>query len=185
MLRHCAWIFVVFLAASAFAQTSTDQPRMFLPKDTFYGWAEFDFAPPHNEIDPNLCRGNASQYGGSNAPCNLFVRWEAQGRVEAWPFGKGIFRRIFFSWDPKFYFGKNVPQALYTYSFDAIGLENEWGGGVALPKGFEARLTQHFLFTRLGGRAQDLGAAYLGNNGPYGRYFDIGVRKYFGHRRMN
>ena len=31
--------------------------RMFFPRDMFWGWAQFDLAPPHNEIDPNLCAG--------------------------------------------------------------------------------------------------------------------------------
>ena len=37
--------------------------RMFFPRDMFWGWAQLDLAPPHNEIDPNLCAGNAGQYG--------------------------------------------------------------------------------------------------------------------------
>src|ERR1022692_4394483 len=45
--------------------------RMFFPRDMFWGWAQFDLAPPHNEIDPNLCAGNAGQYGGANAPCSF------------------------------------------------------------------------------------------------------------------
>ncbi|MBA3914919.1 MAG: hypothetical protein H0X25_13945 [Acidobacteriales bacterium] len=156
---------------------------MFFPKDMLWGWTQFDLAPPHNEIDPNLCRGNAADYGGKNAPCSLFARYMVSGYVEAFPFGRGIFRRFFLDWDPKFFFGKNVPQALYTYSFDPIGLENAWGGGLVLPKGFEVRLNQHFLFTRFGDRSKNLGAADLGTDGPYGRYFSIAARKTFGRRR--
>jgi hypothetical protein len=44
-------------------------------------------------------------------------------------------------------------------------------------------VTQHFLFDRLGARDRNLGTADLGNNGPWGRYNTIGVRKYFGTRR--
>ena len=42
--------------------------RMFFPRDTLWGWAQFDLAPPHNDIDPNLCAGNAGQYGGVTLP---------------------------------------------------------------------------------------------------------------------
>jgi hypothetical protein len=50
-------------------------------------------------------------------------------------------------------------------------------------KGFEMRVTQHFLFDRFGVRDRYLGQADLGANGPWGRYNTIGVRKYFGTRR--
>ena len=50
-------------------------------------------------------------------------------------------------------------------------------------KGFEMRVTQHFLFSRFGARDRNLGPADLGPNGPWGRYNMIGVRKYFGQRR--
>ena len=53
--------------------------RMFFPRDMFWGWAQFDLAPPHNEVDPNLCGGNAGQYGGVNAPCSLFARYMLSG----------------------------------------------------------------------------------------------------------
>jgi len=97
--------------------------------------------------------------------------------------GRGQFRRFFLFGDSHFLFGKNVPQNLYTWSFSAIGLEQSWGGGIYLGKGFEMRVTQHFLFTRFGVRDRNLGPADLGPNGPWGRYNAIGVRKYFGERR--
>ena len=40
-----------------------------------------------------------------------------------------------------------------------------------------------FLFDRLGARDRNLGVADLGNNGPWGRYATVGVRKTFGTRR--
>jgi hypothetical protein len=157
--------------------------RMFFPKDTLYGYAQFDLAPPHNEIDPNLCAGNAGSYGGANAPCSLFARYMISGLLEVRPFGKGQLRRFMLFGQPSFLFGKNVPQNLYTWSWDAIGIEHSWGLGVYIAKGFEFRVTQHFLFDRLGARDRNLGTADLGNNGPWGRYNAVGVRKYFGTRR--
>jgi hypothetical protein len=181
------------LSMSGWLSAQTDPPqrtvthdsteRMFLPRDTFWGYGQFDLAPPHNEIDPNICRADAGISGGVNDPCNAFARYMISGYVEAHPFGRGEFRRFFLFGEPRFLFGKNLPQTLYTWSMDAIGLENSWGGGLYLGKGFEVRVTQHLLFTRFGARDRNLGPADLGPNGPWGRYNTIGVRKYFGTRR--
>ena len=172
------------VALQAQSDSVTDKSdRTFFPHDALWGYAQLDLAPPHNEIDPNLCAGNARDYGGANAPCSLFARYMLSGLLEVRPFGKGQFRRIMFFGQPAFLFGKTVPQALYTWSPDAIGIEHSWGLGVYIAKGFEFRVTQHFLFDRLGARDRNLGPADLGNNGPWGRYNAIGVRKYFGTRR--
>jgi hypothetical protein len=159
------------------------QERMFFPQDMVWGYTQFDLAGPHNEIDPNLCKAEAGQFGGVNAPCTAFARYMISGYFEIRPFGRGIFRRLMLFGEPKFLFGRNTPQTLYTWSFDAIGIERSWGLGIYLGKGFELRATQHSLFQRLGSRDRNLGAADLGPNGPWGRYNTIGVRKYFGTRR--
>jgi hypothetical protein len=165
------------------SQAAEPQPRLFLPKDTFWGWAELDLAPPHNEIDPNLCAANASQYGGINDQCSLFARYMISGMLEVRPFGRSELRRFMVFGAPTFLFGKTIPQTLYTWSPDAIGIEHSWGGAVYIGKGLEFRVTQHFLFDRLGARNTYLGGADLGNNGPWGRYMTVGVRKWFGTRR--
>lgn len=159
--------------------------RLFFPRDTFWGWAQLDLAPPHNEVDPNLCAGDsgAPQYGGANAPCSMFARYMLSGILEVRPFGQTILRRFMLFGAPTFLFGKNLPKTLYTWSPDAIGIEHSWGAGIYLNKGFEFRITQHFLFDRLGARNTNLGPADLGNNGPWGRYMTVGVRKTFGTRR--
>ena len=178
-------LILAFVYPQLIAQQAARSPqeRTFLPSDALWGYAQFEIAPPHNEIDPNLCAANAGNYGGVNAPCNAFARYMLSGLVEVRPFGRGIFRR-FMLWDePHFLFGRNVPQTLYTWSFDAIGVEHSWGAAIYMGRGFEMRVTQHFLFDRFGARDQHLGPADLGNNGPWGRYNSIGVRKYFGTRR--
>jgi hypothetical protein len=157
--------------------------RMFFPRDTFWGWVQADLSPPHNEIDPNLCAGNSGQYGGVNAACNMFARYMLSSILEVRPFGRGPLRRFMVFGAQAFLFGKNVPKTLYTWSPDAIGVEHSWGAGVYIDKGFEFRITQHFLFDRLGARDKYLGVADLGSNGPWGRYFAVGVRKSFGTRR--
>jgi hypothetical protein len=179
------FLLTVLLTAGSHAQqaNSKAQDRMFLPSDTFYGYAQFDLAPPHNEIDPNICRADAGTFGGVNAPCNAFARYMFSGLLEVRPFGRGQFRRFMLFGEPRFLFGKNIPQTLYTWSFDAIGVEHSWGAAIYLGKGFDIRVTQHFLFDRFGSRDRNLGAADLGPNGPWGRYNAIGVRKSFGTRR--
>jgi len=185
---HRISLLVVIIAAFS-SGSQAQQPkgaateRMFLPSDTFWGYAQFDIAPPHNEIDPNLCRADAGTFGGANAPCNAFARYMLSGLLEVRPFGRGPFRRFMLFGEPRFLFGENVPRNLYTWSPDAIGVEHSWGAAIHLGRGLEMRVTQHFLFDRFGARDRNLGAADLGPNGPWGRYNAIGVRKYFGTRR--
>jgi hypothetical protein len=177
------FLFAANLAAQQLLSPETSSNRIVFPKDTFWGYGQFDLAPPHNEIDPNICRADAGSYGGTSAPCTGFARYMMSGYVEMRPFGRGQLRKLFFFGEPRFLFGRNVPQTLYTWSFDAIGAETSWGGGIFLGKGFEMRITQHFLFSRFGSRDQHLGPADLGPNGPWGRYNVVGIRKYFGTRR--
>ncbi len=206
-MKRCAWVLAVFgmISVLSAAQTSAslskqqdgDQQsssqgswreggsgdRMFFPHDMFWGWAQVDLAPPHNEVDPNLCSGDVKNNGGINDTCSMFARYMLSGILEVRPFGRGPLRRFMVYGAPTFLFGKTLPQTLYTWSPDAIGVEHSWGAGVYIGKGFEFRVTQHFLFDRFGSRSKNLGAADLGNNGPWGRYMTVGVRKSFGTRR--
>jgi hypothetical protein len=191
-MRHLLWIFLcLFLFFQlAQAQSQTDKmlnedpnERLFFPRDTLWGYGQFDLAPPHNEIDPNICRADAGIAGGVNSPCTAFARYMISGLLEVRPFGRTPLRRFMLFGEPRFLFGRNLPQTLYTWSFDAIGIEHSWGAAIYLNKGFELRVTQHFLFDRLGARDANLGPADLGPNGPWGRYNTIGVRKTFGTRR--
>ena len=159
------------------------EERMFFPKDWYWGWAQFDLAPPHNEVDPNLCAANAGQYGGKNAECSAFARYMISGTIELRPFGQTWLRGFVAFFDPTFLFGKTVPQYNYTWSWSGIGMEYAWGVGYNLPKRFEVRFTGHPVIARFPARDHPLGPAWLGSNGPWGQYNTIGVRKYFGTRR--
>ncbi|MBV9182640.1 MAG: hypothetical protein JO356_15115 [Acidobacteria bacterium] len=178
---------LLIIPTGAYAQAGqrpiTNAERMFFPADSLWGLAQFDIAPSHNEIDPNICRADAGNFGGASAPCNAFARYMLSGLLEVRPFGRGPLRRFMLFGEPKFLFGRNVPQHLYTWSMAGIGVEHSWGAAIYLGQGFEMRVTQHFLFDRFGSRDRNLGAADLGPNGPWGRYNVIGVRKYFGTRR--
>ena len=164
---------------------SSASERLFFPKNWYWGWAQFDIAPPHNEVDPNLCAVNAGDFGGKNAQCNAFARYMISGTIEIRPIGRTIAKRIMLFYEPNFLFGKNVPQTLYTWSWDGIGMEYKWGVGFDLPKRFEFRFTTHPTIERFGSRDQPLGPAWLGANGPWGQYNTFGVRKYFGSRRQD
>ena len=155
---------------------------MFFPRDMFWGWAQFDLALPHNEIDPDVCAGNAGQYGGVNAPCSMFARYMLSGMLEVRPFGRGELRRFMVFCAPSFLFGRTTLRRFTHGPRMRSGL-NTPGVGIFIAKGFEFRVTQHFLFDRLGARDTYLGVADLGNNGPWGRYMTVGVRKSFGTRR--
>jgi len=185
-MKRLLWsILFLALCTGALAQDGRvpeEKSQMFSLRDMFWGYGEFDVAPPHNEPDPNLCAANAKDYGGKDASCNAFARYLIAGYVEVRPFSRTPLRRLMFFGAPTFVFGKNVPQELYTWSFQGIGWERAWGAGIELGHGFQARVTQHFLFQRFGVRDRNLGPADLGPNGPWGRYTTIGVRKYFGHR---
>jgi hypothetical protein len=183
LLWVAVWLSLCGVVGAQEPAAQKSQERMFFPRDTLWGYAQFDLAPPHNEIDPNICGPVNGSFGDKGAPCNAFARYMLSGYVEVRPFGRGVFRRFMLFAEPRLLFGKNVPQALYTWSFDAIGMEKSWGLGVYMGKGFEMRVTQHFLFSRWGARDQNLGKGDLGPNGPWGRYNTIGVRKYFGTRR--
>ena len=70
------------------------QERMFFPKDWYWGWAQFDLAPPHNEVDPNMCAANAGMYGGKNSQCSAFARWMISGTVELRPVRPDVAARL-------------------------------------------------------------------------------------------
>ena len=78
---------VVFLMI-AVAAVAQEQPKpatsdgpLFFPKNWIWGWAQFDLAPPHNEIDPNLCASNSGDFGGKDAPAQVLVLWSSQYSV--------------------------------------------------------------------------------------------------------
>jgi hypothetical protein len=88
-------------------------------------------------------------------------------------------QRLYFFFEPRSYFGKNVPQYHYSGSADPILFERSIGLAIELPKDFELRWWQH-RNDWLGHYGNYLGPADLGKNGPYGLYSAVSVRWYFG-----
>lgn len=168
---------VVILAVGTQAQES----KVF-PKNSFGGYINFDVAPPHNEWDLNRCDASAGSAanGGVNAPCAAFARAALGGHIEFKPINWGPLKRLYFFATPRLFFGNNLPQTLYSGSFDPIGFERGGGFIYELPWGLEARLTQHSKMHWFGKYQGNLGAADLHGDGPFGQYNTIGIRKNFG-----
>ncbi len=169
-------------APSATAASESKDNRLSLPTGWLYGHGQFDLASEYNEHDPGLCAPNAGQqqYGGVNAPCNKFARYLLSGNFVFHPFGRTILHTLKFEWSPTLAFGKNLPHTLYTWDWNWIGMEHSWVAAVDLPKRFDIRMTQHFIWAP---QYSNLGPAYIGGNGPWGRYVTFGVRKSFGTYR--
>ena len=185
---------VVFLAAAAWpapAQTAdgsaarvtqasgaSPAPLLF-PKNWVRGFADFEFAPPTNEIDLDRCQSSAGQLEGANARCAAFANYILSGYVEVRPFARTALRRVFLFAEPRMYFGDDVPQVNYRAAPTPIAIEDTVGAGVELGKNFELRAVRHWV-TWVGRYRGYLGPADLGPNGPYGRYATFGVRWNFG-----
>lgn len=164
------------------AVSTSSSDRLFLPKNFIRGYTEFGAFPSHNEMDMGRCLSTTGNFGGSNAPCAAFGRFFLGGYMELRPFSRKIgpipVQRLFLFVEPHGYFGKNVPQFLYTNSLDPIGIERSLGAGVELPHNLEVRVWQHQT-DWLGRYRHGLGVADMGK-GPYGMYSGVSARWYFG-----
>src|SRR5947207_12552666 len=86
MKRHLLWMLICLALPAALAAQQAhpsvgNSDRMFFPSDMFWGYGQFDLAPPHNEIDPNLCRADAGKFGGANAPDRKSTRLNSSHTV--------------------------------------------------------------------------------------------------------
>lgn len=117
--------------------------------------------------------------GGVASACTAYARYLFSGYVELQPIGRTLARHFFIFLEPKFSFGKNIPQLHYAASMEPIAFDRSVGVGFQLPRHFELRATQHQV-DYLGRYAKDLGSADLHTTGPYGLYATVGVRWYFG-----
>jgi hypothetical protein len=111
--------------------------------------------------------------------CTAYARYLFSGYLELQPLGRTVARHIFFFFEPKFSFGKNVPQLNYRASMEPIAYDRSVGLGIQLPRNFEIRATQHQV-DFLGRYSNGLGLADLHTTGPYGLYATFGVRWSFG-----
>lgn len=142
-------------------------------KNFLRGYGDFELAPPHNE--PDLGRCNQPQ-----PTCSAFARYIVAGYLEFQPFARTPLRHAYFFFEPRFFFGKTIPQVDYTYSMQPLAWERTLGLAIAFPKHFELRITNHGV-TSFSPFDKSLGTFDSGpNKEPLGIYNTVGVRWYFG-----
>ncbi len=189
-MKKIAFLFSALLTVFAFAspsQTKTvetghasqapEQSRTFFPHNWVRGYSDFSVAPSHNE--PDLGRCKFPPVGGAASTCTAYARYFINGYLELQPFGRTPARHLFLFFEPRFSFGRNIPQFTYTASMLPIAYERSIGIAFQLPKNFQLRATQHQV-DWLGRYSKSLGAGDLSTNGPYGLYATFGVRWSFG-----
>ncbi|HEX9456084.1 MAG TPA: hypothetical protein VF935_00555 [Candidatus Acidoferrum sp.] len=156
------------------------QSRTFFPPNWVRGYTDFSVAPSHNEPDLGRCVfPQPASAGGAASTCTAYARYLFSGYIEFQPLGRTPARHFFLFFEPKFSFGRNIPQLTYTASMLPMAFDRSIGIGFKLPKNFELRATQHQV-DWLGRYSRSLGTADLHTNGPYGLYATFGVRWSFG-----
>jgi hypothetical protein len=186
----CLTAFLTASVSAAHAQTSTaesghvshlaSESRTFFPHNWVRGYADFSVAPSHNEPDLGRCVfPQPASAGGAASTCTAYARYILSGYIEFQPIGRTPARHLFLFFEPKFSFGRNIPQLTYTASMLPIAFDRSVGIGFKLPRNFELRATQHQV-DWLGRYSKALGTADLRTNGPYGLYATFGVRWSFG-----
>jgi hypothetical protein len=152
--------------------SSSSGNSWFFPKNFIRGYTEFAVAPPHNEPDLGRC--------GQTNNCSAFARYILGGYIEIQPFARTPLKHVYFFYEPRFFFGDNIPQVRYTASFNPLAMERTIGAAIELPKHLELRITNHGV-TSFDPFDQILGPSDSGpNKEPLGIYNTIGVRWYFG-----
>ncbi len=192
-MRRIFSFLTAFLTVAVFAaqaQTTTaesgratflaSQSRTFFPHNWVRGYSDFSVAPSHNEPDLGRCMfPQPTSAGGTASTCTAYARYLFSGYIEFQPLGRTPARHFFLFFEPKFSFGRNIPQLAYTASMMPIAFDRSIGIGFQLPRHFELRATQHQV-DWLGRYSKPLGTADLRTNGPYGLYATFGVRWSFG-----
>ncbi len=167
-------------AGSDHASRLASQSRTLFPHNWVRGYTDFSVAPSHNEPDLGRCMfPQPATAGGAASTCTAYARYLLSGYVEFQPLGRTPARHFFLFFEPKFSFGRNIPQLTYTASMLPIAYDRSLGIGFQLPKNFELRATQHQV-DWLGRYGKPLGTADLRTNGPNGLYATFGVRWSFG-----
>lgn len=183
----------VTVAPAAVSQTitndvnpSTSQPAQASPSSYFFphnwvrGYTDFAFAPPHNEPDLGRCMfPQPASAGGSASQCTAYARYIMSGYIEIRPLARTPARHLFFFLEPRFSFGRNIPQVSYEESMEPIAYDRSLGAGFQLPRNLQLRVTQHQV-DYLGRYSRSLGSADLRTTGPYGLYTTVSVRWTFG-----
>ena len=181
----------ISIAPSALSQTIANDPPAksavssgstptFFPRDWIRGFTDFAVAPSHNEPDLGRCAfPQPSSAGGSTSQCTAYARYLLSGYLEIQPLGRTFARHLFFFFEPRFSFGRNIPQLSYQASMEPMAYDRALGAAIEFPKNFQLRVTQHQV-DYLGRYSHSLGPADLHTTGPYGLYTTVSVRWSFG-----
>jgi hypothetical protein len=165
---------------SSSRQKSVPQSSTLFPKNWIRGYTDFSVAPSHNEPDLGRCMfPQPTSAGGRASTCTAYARYLLSGYIEIQPLARTPARHFFLFFEPRFSFGRNIPQISYDESMEPIAYERSIGIGFQLPRNFELRTTQHQVHY-LGRYGRTLGPADLHTDGPYGLYATVGVRWSFG-----
>lgn len=183
----------VIAAPAAVSQTITNEgtsstshsvqaspSSFFFPHNWIRGYTDFAVAPPHNEPDLGRCMfPQPASAGGTASQCTAYARYLFSGYIEIQPLGRTIARHLFLFFEPRFSFGRNIPQLSYQASMEPIAYDRAVGAAFELPRNFQLRVTQHQV-DYLGRYGGSLGPADLHTTGPYGLYTTVSVRWTFG-----
>ena len=181
------------VAPSALSQTPTNDPATsssrsvvaspssyFFPRNWIRGYTDFAVAPAHNEPDLGRCMfPQPASAGGTASPCTAYARYLFSGYLEVQPLARTPLRHLFLFFEPRFSFGRNIPQISYEESMEPIAYDRAIGAAFELPKNLQLRVTQHQV-DYLGRYGNSLGPADLRTTGPYGLYTTVSVRWTFG-----
>ena len=160
-------------------------PSALFPHNWIRGYTDFAVAPSHNEPDLGRCMfPQPASAGGAASQCTAYARYMFSGYVEIQPLGQTFARHLFLFFEPRFSFGRNIPQLSYEESMEPIAYDRSIGAAYQLPRNFELRLTQHQV-DYLGRYNRLLGPADLRTTGPYGLYTTVSVRWTFGGYARN
>lgn len=183
----------VALAPSAASQTITNEANIsasrpvqvspssyFFPHNWIRGYTDFAVAPSHNEPDLGRCMyPQPVSAGGTASSCTAYARYLFSGYLEIQPLARTPLRHLFLFFEPRFSFGRNIPQLSYEESMEPIAYDRAIGAAFELPRNLQLRITQHQV-DYLGRYGSTLGPADLRTNGPYGLYTTVSVRWSFG-----
>jgi len=183
----------IVAAPSALSQTTTNDPASsssrspqmspssyFFPRNWIRGYTDFAVAPSHNEPDLGRCMfPQPASAGGTASQCTAYARYLFSGYLEVQPLARTPFRHLFLFFEPRFSFGRNIPQLSYQASMEPMAYDRAIGAAFELPKNLQLRVTQHQV-DYLGRYGNSLGTADLHTTGPYGLYTTVSVRWSFG-----
>lgn len=125
------------VAPSAVSQTVTNEATIsssrsvqlspssfFFPHNWVRGYTDFAFAPPHNEPDLGRCMyPQPVSAGGTASQCTAYARYIMSGYIEIQPLARTPLRHLFFFLEPRFSFGRNIPQVSYQESMEPIAYD--------------------------------------------------------------